>query len=110
MEKVEQYRQYVEEILFKYTQYPSNDDIEVHLIVDREGNHFQLFHLGWRGNTRVYGCAIHVQIKEGKIWIEHNSTEILIAQELVEKGVNKQDIVLGMHSPFMRQFTDYAVN
>jgi hypothetical protein len=108
MDRIGQYRQYIEEILTPYTQYPSIDDIEVQLIIDREKDHYQLFHLGWRGSTRIYGCAIHLQIKEGKIWIEHNSTEIQVAQELVDRGVPKQDIVLGMHSPFMRQFTDYA--
>ena len=33
-----------------------------------------------------------------------------IADELVEMGVPKDDIVLGFHSPFKRQFTEYAVN
>ncbi len=110
MKKVEQYRQYLQEILSQYTQYQSNDDIEVHLIIDKERNHYQLLHIGWRDKIRIYGCAIHVQIKEGKIWLEHNSTEIKIAEELVQQGVSKQDIVLGMHSPFMRQFTDYAID
>lgn len=33
-----------------------------------------------------------------------------LAQELVSLGVPKEDIVLGFYSPFMRQFTDYAVS
>ncbi|MEB3249760.1 MAG: element excision factor XisI family protein, partial [Merismopediaceae bacterium] len=28
----------------------------------------------------------------------------------VKAGVPKQDIVVGFHSAFMRQFTEYAVN
>ncbi|HAG80888.1 MAG TPA: XisI protein, partial [Cyanobacteria bacterium UBA12227] len=44
------------------------------------------------------------------IWIQHNMTELDIAQELVRLGVPKEDIVLGLHSPFMRQFTEYAVS
>ncbi len=45
----------------------------------------------------------------GKIWLEWNGTEIDIAEKLVELGVDKKDIVIGFHSPFMRKFTDYAV-
>ncbi len=32
------------------------------------------------------------------------------AADLVAQGVPKEDIVLGFQSPFMRQFTEYAVN
>jgi XisI protein len=33
-----------------------------------------------------------------------------IAANLVAAGVPKEDIVLGFQSPFMRQFTEYAVS
>jgi hypothetical protein len=66
--------------------------------------------MGWNGHRRIYGCTIHIDIKNSKIWIQHNMTEIDLAQELVSLGVPKEDIVLGFHSPFMRQFTDYAVS
>ncbi|WP_293064495.1 element excision factor XisI family protein [Okeania sp. SIO2B3] len=36
-------------------------------------------------------------------------TEIRIAQELVERGVPKEDIVLGFQAPEMREYTDYGV-
>ncbi len=32
-----------------------------------------------------------------------------VAQELVDLGVAKEDIVLGFQSPEMREYTDYAV-
>ncbi|NEQ75945.1 MAG: XisI protein [Okeania sp. SIO2C9] len=49
-------------------------------------------------------------IKEEKIWLQYNGTEIYFAEELVKAGVSHQDIVIGFHSPFMRQFTEYALN
>ncbi len=48
--------------------------------------------------------------RNGKIWIQHNTTEIDIAEELVNLGVPKHDIVIGFHSPFKRQFTEDVVN
>jgi hypothetical protein len=35
--------------------------------------------------------------------------EVGIANELVERGVPKKGIVLAFHSPFKRQFTEFAV-
>ncbi|MDZ8140312.1 MAG: element excision factor XisI family protein, partial [Nostoc sp. DedQUE04] len=48
-------------------------------------------------------------IKQGKISIEQNMTEMRVAQELVERGVPKDDIVLGFQSPEMREYTGYGV-
>ena len=56
----------------------------------------------------VYGTIIHVDIRDGKIWIQRDFTEEGVASELVELGVPKTDIVLGFKPPYMRQFMDFA--
>ncbi len=56
----------------------------------------------------VYGTIIHVDIRDGKIWIQRDFTEEGVASELVDLGVPKTDIVLGFKPPYMRQFTDFA--
>lgn len=43
------------------------------------------------------------------MWIQHDGTDGGVASKLVEQGVPKQDIVLGFHSAFKRQFTEFAV-
>lgn len=111
MDRVEQYRGYIKQLLTEYASYKSlNKTIERQFVCDTENNHYQIVNMGWNGHRRIYGCTIHIDIKNGKIWIQHNMTEIDLAQELVSLGVPKEDIVLGFHSPFMRQFTDYAVS
>jgi hypothetical protein len=52
---------------------------------------------------------IHIDIKEDKIWIQHDGTESGVANELVELGIPQSKIVLGYHDPNSRQFTDFAV-
>jgi hypothetical protein len=44
----------------------------------------------------------------GKIWVQHDGTEDAIADQLVEKGVPKQEIVLAYHAPNVRKYTDFA--
>ena len=43
-----------------------------------------------------------------KIWIQKDFTEEGIANQLVELGVPKSDIVLAFRSPYVRQFTGFA--
>ncbi|BAZ31215.1 XisI protein [Cylindrospermum sp. NIES-4074] len=111
MDKLEKYRSYIENILREYSQYkPSYGDVELELLLDRERDHYQLMSVGWHGEKRIHGIMLHIDIKDGKIWIQHNGTERGIAQDLLELGVPKQDIVLAFHSPTRRKYTDFAVS
>ncbi|MBE9139407.1 XisI protein [Nodosilinea sp. LEGE 07088] len=110
MGSVEHYRQLVRELLTEYSQVDfSNPQLETELIFDLQRDRYQVVHVGWSNKRRVYGCVLHLDIIDGKIWIQHDGTEGGIANELVDRGVPKHDIVLGFHSPFKRQFTEFAV-
>ena len=60
-------------------------------------------HNEWREDYRIYGCAIQLDIIEGQVWIQHDSTEICLDRELISRGVLAQDIILGFRSPSIRQ-------
>lgn len=111
---VEQYRQYIQELLLERAERSAsssaNSQTETEVIFDVERDRYQLVHVGWRRNgRRNYGCVLHLDIKDGKIWIQHDGTEEGIANALVELGVPKQDIVLAFHDPSMRKYTGFAV-
>jgi hypothetical protein len=111
MADVAHYRQLVQELLQGYSNIKANNEaVEAEAIFDPQRDRYQLVHVGWANKRRVYGCVLHLDIKDGKIWIQHDGTEGGIANELVDRGVPKHDIVLGFHSPFKRQFTDFAVS
>lgn len=65
--------------------------------------------MGWRNQRRIYGPVLHLDIMDNKIWIQQDGTEVGIANELVELGVPKQDIVLGFDPPIMRHLSEFAV-
>jgi hypothetical protein len=110
MAKIEQYREYIQRLLTEYSNYKAlNEEVEAQTIFDREHDHYQLVHVGWSNKRRVYGCVLHLDIKEDKIWIQHDGTEIGIASQLEALGVPRQDIVLGFHAPYKRKYTDFAV-
>ncbi len=77
--------------------------------MDTVRDHYQWLNLGWHGFEYVYHCFMHIDIKDGKIWIQRNCTEENPAEELVAMGVPRDDIVLGLQPPFKRPYTDYGV-
>ncbi|MBS3028270.1 MAG: XisI protein [Dolichospermum sp. DET50] len=108
---VEEYRQIIQNLILEKAQRRfSPEKIEAQAVIDTQHDHYLLLHTGWRGNNRTHGCSIHIDIKDGKIWIQHDGTEVGIATVLLEKGVPKEDIVLGFHSPDMREFTEFATH
>jgi XisI protein len=110
MDRIDEYRQYIQQLLSEYATHPSlNPTLERQFIGDTQHDRYLVVNLGWSGVRRIYGSSIHVDIKDGKIWIQHNLTELDIAEELLERGVPREDIVLGFHSPKMRQYTEFAV-
>ncbi len=86
------------------------ESVPIETICDREKNHYLLVQIGWIDNRWIYGCLLHLDIINGKIYIQQNNTEMSIANDLVELGVPKTDIILGFQSPFKRKFTEYAAS
>ena len=109
VEKHQHYQTIVKQLLSEYAHYqPSHGEIEVQTVFDAEGDHYQVVALGWNRKERVYGCSIHLDIKDGKVWVQLNNTELDIGQDLVERGVVKDDIVIGFQPPYLRAYSGYA--
>ncbi|NER20984.1 MAG: XisI protein [Symploca sp. SIO1C2] len=112
MEKLEKYRLLIRQLLSNHATLEGNqqeEEIECQIIFDTEHDHYQLLDIGWDGLKRVYHCFIHLDIKNGKIWIQRNMTEADLAQDLVEMGIPKEDIILGLHPSYKRPYTGYGV-
>lgn len=111
MDKMKLYQESIKEVYqevakaYKGTTNP----LDIHLIMDKENHHFQLLMLGWREDDYIFQCLFHIDIKQDKIWIQWNTTEHPIEEELVKKGIPPSEIVLGLKHPDYRQYTDFAV-
>jgi hypothetical protein len=110
MDTVETYARHVEEVIESYAHYtPAYGDVEVQTVCDRTHHHYHVLTVGWDGHERIRGTILHIDIKDGKIWIQHDGTDVGVANELVARGVPKHDIVLAFHAPYKRPYTDFAV-
>jgi XisI protein len=89
--------------------YANAPDLSRQPIIDRDGNHFQLMVVGWDKGRFACDIILHFDIKGDKVWIQRNNTELMVGDELVERGIPKDHIVLGYKSPFARPYTGFAV-
>ena len=110
MDTIETYRQIVQHVLTDYAQIPfAYGAIEAETVFDPVSDRYLVMLVGRDGKRRVHGCLVHVDIIDGKIWIQRDGTEAGIANELVSKGIAKERIVLAFHAPELRQHTGFAV-
>lgn len=109
MDTIDRYRTIIENIIREHAAIPyAYGDIARQMVFDRERDHYLLLSVGWKAG-RVHGCVVHVDIIDGKFWIQRDGTEYGIACELVDAGVPKDQIVLAWKSPEARRLTGYAV-
>jgi hypothetical protein len=110
MDKLERYRKIVQGIIEEYARYkPANGQIDTEAIVDHERGHYEVMHIGWDDVCRVHGAVVHIDIIDGKIWIQYDGTSRPVADELVAAGVPREDIVLAFHPAELRQYTGFGV-
>ena len=111
MDRVAKYEAIIIAKLKSYVDLWSNNDspIKTLLIIDKDRKHYQILQVGWRENKQyIHSCLLHIDLIGYKVWIQENRTEILIAEELVEAGIPKTDIVLGLLPPIFRKDSEYA--
>jgi hypothetical protein len=110
MDPFDRYREIVRRLIEEYASYkPAYGDIRTEAVVDRDRDHYEVVQLGWSGGRRVHGSIIHIDIRDGKVWIEHNGTDARLGEELVAAGIPRNDIVLGFHPAELRPLTGYGV-
>ena len=104
------YQKIIQRILSEYAALkPSYGEIEVETIFDETQDHYEVVYSGWDGWQRVHGAFLHVDIRDGKVWIQHDGTEDGIAEELVHSGIPREHIVLAWQHPDKRKYTPFAV-
>jgi hypothetical protein len=108
-EKVGRYRQIVKEVLAKRAAIPyPNETIRDRTLFDEQSDSYAVISDGWQGIERIHDVLIDLEIKQGKVWIQADNTDVAVARELEEHGIPKSDIVLGFRAPDVRPYTDYA--
>lgn len=112
MGKVEKYKALVRDLLKEVLEIRTEQRYEIptQLIMDNERGHYLLYKNGWEIERRYYGCFLHIDVLDtGKIQVNHDGTDLLVIQKIMDAGVPASDIIIGFHAPIMRPDTEFAV-
>lgn len=110
MDQIGDFRKLIEKVLTEYASIPySHGDMRNETVFDRDSDRYLVVTVGRDRERRVHGCLVHVDIIDGKIWVQRDGTERGVVTDFLEAGVPKDRIVLGFHSPEKRKLTEYAV-
>ena len=112
MDKITNYQNIIIDFLQEQGKFTKgmDENIRREIIIDKESNNFQLLHIGWKEHNYQFFVAFHFSIINDKILLQWNRTEHEVVDYLMEKGVPKSDIVLGLKPLYARQHTGFAVS
>ena len=115
MDKLEEYSNTIKKILTEYYEISNNQDskngkIEVseRLAFDEKRDQYIWFRFGWQEKKHIQHIIIYLCIKNDKIWVEEDATDLCVVDDLLSAGIPKSDIVLGFHHPHKRSLTEFA--
>ena len=115
MENIIELRKIIEKVLTEKAEFYSrinaqkSDENMVETVFDREKDKYILVNIAWEKYERTYYTVAHLDVINGKIWIQKDATEEGIATDLENLGVPKDKIVLAFHSPTLRKYDEYAL-
>lgn len=108
MDHVSAVRQILERVAGHLKRIPK-PGVETVLSSDAGEGVFALLRIGWHAGKRVSNVVILARVRDGKVWIEDDNTDLCFADELMRAGVPASDIVLGFQPPDRRHLTAFAV-
>ena len=110
MDNVAEYRHLIACLFEKWIDWPGpQSKFRVEAILDEKNDRYLLVMVGWDKFRRIHDVLVHVEIIDGKIWIQRDDTKQGFAAELLEAGVPKECIVLAFYPEAMRQYGDFAI-
>ena len=99
----------LEQILCECARFYASGDARTLTIFDRQNGQFLLLDEGWDGFKHIHRVWLHVELRDGKFWIQKDGTEDGIAVDLMNAGIPKERIVLAFQHPGRRQYGEFAV-
>ena len=108
-DKLNFYRDSVKQILTDIAQYiPQDEQVPHKTVFDPATDSYAIIAVGWNKRKRIHHFIIHLEIIDGKVWLQADNTNLVVADDLERAGIPKSDIVLGFQPPDIRPLTEYA--
>lgn len=100
MDKLAKYRKIIKKTVKKYGSFQSSvGDVETYAVCDESNDNYLVIDVGWLTFGRQHAMPIHIRIKDGKVLVEWDGTDQEIVQQLIDAGIDKNDVVWNFEKP-----------
>ena len=83
-------------------------DIKFKTIFDDEQQRYQVIATGWENDKQVLRTVALLEIQNDLIWLQADNTDYGIVEQLLNRGISSNQIVLGFHPPKWRVQPGFA--
>lgn len=104
MDSVKKYQQAIIDFLNEQGSYRiyGKPEVKSRVIEDTKHNQYLLVWTGWHKHSYIHRLWYHFEIIDEKIWVLHNSTDVEVDLELIDRGVPKEDIIGAFIPDYLR--------
>lgn len=107
MDKLARYRSIVKEIVGRYGKFQSSvGTVETYAVLDEQTDNYLVVDVGWLAFGRQHALPLHIRLKDERVWVEWDGTDEEIACQLIDAGVDENDVVLGFQQPTEFRYND----
>lgn len=108
MDRIEKQRLILEKIIRRHANFqPANGQIETHAVCDLANDEYMVVDTGWsETGRRIYDVVLHFRLADGEIYVERDNTDAEVVRELLEAGIEQEDIILAFNSVPYQKLTD----
>ena len=111
MDKLTRYREIIREELKGYADWLTNPkkQIRFEVVFDPVLDHFELVEVGWDEHRRVHFVLFHLDIIDGKVWVQHDGTaEGLAVWEWLQQFIDPMHRVVNEREAEIASYLCYA--
>lgn len=85
----------IESVLQECVKRYATPDARMFTVFDEVRGHFLVIEEGWLDKKHLYNPLVHIESKDGQVWVQQDFTNHGIANDLAGAGIPKERIVLG---------------
>ena len=110
MDKLESYRRILRATVERHAAFqPANGSIKTHSVIDEAKGDFMVIDAGWSDQgRRVYDVVLHFRLAGETVFVERDNTDAEVVRELLEKGIDKSNLVLAFNEAPFQNPSDLA--
>lgn len=95
MYRLTAYDHTVQELVEQYAaEWKPHDGTSIEAVTDPEHGHYQIVRTGWKDGRFLHACLVHFTVRDQKVQLLRNDTDVEWDRELIDRGVAPDDIVL----------------